>query len=337
MDKIKIDYLSHPSIGFNQSGMRTQIDTLFDFFEKSDLVNVEMYDIWENNNPNIIHYFGMGEGMLSVLQNHKHNGAKIICSPNHWPLRSRVDRFLMNFNFKNVIYTNRATKSFLIKASDLFIVNSIAEKEKFTSTYKIDEKRIKVIHNSYGLEPVLIKEDLFGEKYNINYPYALMAGHLGSKRKNQLPVIKCWKSTYPDLYILGGYSPTAYGKECMKLVNEKNNVHFLGFESNHNILESAYQNCELFISPGLIETPSLSAFRALINGAKVCSTNFGGAPNEYFDNNVKYFNPFDENEIANTIDLCFSVDKWDINHIDLKRFSNESICHEYGKTYLNLF
>ncbi|MAM27395.1 MAG: hypothetical protein CMC13_00065 [Flavobacteriaceae bacterium] len=334
---MKICYLAQPTIGLNQSGMKTQIDTLFEYFKNTDKIEVDKYNIWKNNKPDIIHYFGMGEGMLTLLQKLKENGSKIICSPNHWPIKSSFDKILMSINIKNVIYSNRVTKKYLLENADLFIVNSEAEKIKFIETYRVSSDRIKVIHNSYGSEPYLINKNLFREKYSIQKPYALMAGQFGSVRKNQLPVLQCWKESYPDLYILGGYDKTPYGKKCFKYIEDKNNIHYLGFESEYDILESAYQQCELFISPGLIETPSLSAFRALINGAKVCSTNFGGAPNEYFSDNVRYFDPYNKNEIASTIDASLKSEKWMIDFEGLKKFSNYSINQEYKKIYLNLF
>lgn len=335
MNKIKIDFLAQPTLGINQSGMKTQIDTLYEYFLNDRDIIIKKYDMWNRNIPNIVHYFGMGEGMLQVLRFLKANGSKIICSPNHWPVNNKVEKLLMSINFKNIIYSNRITKKYLIDNADLFIVNSEAEKKMFKTNFGISNDRITVIYNSYGDEPVSKEFPKFTEKYNITEPFALMAGQIGSKRKNQLPVIKSWKEDYPNLYILGGYEKTSYGIECMEELNKKGNVFYLGYEIDSLILESAYQNCELFISPGLIETPSLSAFRALMNGAKVCSTNFGGAPNEYFGNNVKYFNPYNEEEIAESINQALKFEKWDIDYENLKQFSNTSISEEYKKIYLN--
>lgn len=333
---IKIDYLSEPTIGLNQSGMKTQIDTLNKYLKNDTRLNLSYYDIWQPLIPDIIHYFGMGEGMIDVLKKMKSYGSKIICSPNHWPVDSRIDKILMNINFKNVIYSNRNTKKYLIDNADLFIVNSKAEKMMFVNSFDIDSNKIYVVYNSYGDEPFIIDKPIFRNKYTIKGTFALMAGQIGSKRKNQLPVIKNWKMEYPDLVILGGYDKTEYGKTCMAEIEKRENVKYLGYESNPLILESAYQHCELFISPGLIETPSLSAFRALMNGAKVCSTNHGGAPLEYFGRNVKYFNPYNEKEIAECIENSLEIPKWEINFHKFRQFSINSVCDKYRDIYIDL-
>lgn len=336
MKKIKIDFLAQPTVGMNQSGMKSQIDNLYTYFKNDDLLTINKYNIWKKSVPDIIHYFGMGEGMLQVLRKQKSNGSKIICSPNHWPVDSKTERLLMKLNYKNVIYTNRVTKKFLINHADAFIVNSEAEKKMFTHNLKIEADRIKVIHNSYGVEKEEIEFGDFRKKYNVSKPYALMVGQVGSERKNQIPVLNCWKPGYDDLYILGGFDNTSYGQRCKSIIDSKANVHYLGFESKVSILEDAYRNCNLLISPGLIETPSLSAFRALINGAKVCSTDFGGAPREYFGDNVFYFDPYNSKEIADVIAEATKVKGLKINFEEFKRFSNSNINNLYKEKYIKI-
>lgn len=337
MKKIKIDYLAQPTVGMNQSGMKSQIDNLYNHFQNDDLLEIKKYDIWEKSTPDIVHYFGMGEGMLQVLKKQKSNGAKIICSPNHWPINSKVERILMKLNYKDVFYTNRVTKKFLIDHSDVFIVNSQAEKEMFIANLGIERERIEVIHNSYGAEKEEIEFGDFRRKYNISNPYALMVGQIGSQRKNQMPVLDCWQSDYDNLYILGGLDDTSYGRECKRMIDSKVNIHYLGFESQAPIIEDAYRNCNLFISPGLVETPSLSAFRALINGAKVCSTDFGGAPREYFGENVFYFDPYNSKEIAKIIYKAMTVKEMNINFDEFNKFSNKTINMLYKKNYIQIF
>ncbi|MFC4633311.1 glycosyltransferase [Dokdonia ponticola] len=333
MKKIKIDFLAQPTIGMNQSGMKSQLDNLYTHFENDDLLHIHKYNIWEKSSPDIVHYFGMGEGMLQVLKKQKSNGAKIICSPNHWPVDSKVEKLLMKINYKNVIYTNRVTKKFLIDHADSFIVNSESEKKMFSDNLNIEGDRIKVIHNSYGLEKEEIAFGDFRKKYTISKPYALMVGQVGSERKNQKPVLECWQADYDDLYILGGFDNTSYGQKCKRIIDSKSNIHYLGFESNVSILEDAYRNCNLLISPGLIETPSLSAFRALINGAKVCSTDFGGAPREYFGDNVFYFDPYNAKEIARVIAEAIKIKDMKIKFGEFDRFSNTNINKLYKEHY----
>lgn len=335
MNKIKIDLLSASTVGFNQSGMKTQIDNIFSSLQNDNFVDVQKYDLWGYRNPHLIHYFGMGEGMIQVLKKAKANGAKIICSPNHWPISSVKDKILMNIDIRGLIVSNRITKKFLIDSADLFIVNSKAEKQKFIKFYKIHPKRIRVIYNSYGGEP-LNAGDVFLKKYTVQQPYALMVGQIGSERKNQLRVIDIWDASFPNLYILGGIDKTRYAKQCLDLIKSKPNVFALGFESEFEIVESAYQNCRLFISPGLIETPSLAAFRALLNNVVVCSTNFAGVPKEYFENDAKYFNPYDKEEILKSVREGLQASKPSIDVSKYKGFSNDCINNKYKEIYLEI-
>lgn len=334
-DKIKVALMAEPSIGMNQSGMKTQIDTIYNYFKNDSDIKVYKYDIWNYEKPDIIHYFGMSEGMLQLLKIAKSQNVKLVCSPNHWPTNIGIlERILLNLNIKNIIYTNRVTKKFLLDHSDLFIVNSTGEKKKFIDVYGLTERKINVIYNSYGSEPIN-KTDLFLKKYNIKKPYCLLIGMIGAERKNQLPILRNWDSSLPKLYILGGYLKSSYGRKCMDLIDKNKNIDWLGFESDFEVLESAYQNTELLISPGFVETPSLVALRALLNGTSVCSTNGGEVPYEYFKDYAYYFNPNNENEMMQQISNALKEPK-NISLDYFKVFSNENILPQYKKNYLGL-
>lgn len=335
IDKINVTLLAGSAIGMNQSGMKSQIDAIEKYFINHSEVNVYKYDIWNYQNPKVVHFFGFAEGMKDHLDFMKKKGVKLICSPNHWPTNNLIiEKFLLNFNIKNIIHSNRSTKKYLLDNSDCFIVNSDNEKKMFVDIYDLDPNKIKVVYNSYGDEPIHYS-DAFLKKYNISKPYCLMVGMIGAERKNQLRVLKIWNDRFPNLFILGNILETNYGKECLQLINSKSNITFLGFESDFEILESSYQNAELVISPGLIETPSLVALRALLYGTTVCSTNGGNVPFEYFEDNVYYFNPFNEKEILKSIENGLSKKKL-VDKMYLKRFSNESIMSNYTNIYKSI-
>lgn len=336
MTKIKVSLLASSSIGMNQSGMKTQLDTIESFFKNDLELEVKKYDFWDYQKPDVVHFFGLSEGMKDHLTILKSQGVKLICSPNHWPINNGiVEKFLLNFNIKNIIFSNRATKKYLLDNSDFLIVNSEAEKKKFQNFYNIKSEKIKIIYNSYGQEPIP-KTDAFLKKYKIGKPYCLLVGMIGAERKNQLRILKNWKDDYPNLYLLGKVLKNNYSEKCLEIINRSKNIHYLGFESDFEVLESAYQNTKLVISPGIIETPSLVALRALINGANVCSTNGGQVTQEYFNDNAYYFNPLDEVDIINSIKYALNSPK-EVNIEEIKNFSNQNIMKNYKELYEKLF
>ena len=334
MKKIKVDLLAGTSIGMNQSGMKTQIDTIHNFFKEDPLLDVKKYDMWNYRNPDIVHIFGMDSSMLQILLHLKKRGVKLICSPNHWPNNSIAEKILMNFNYKNIIYSNRTIKKYIVENAEKIIVNSLGEKKHFLKLYSLNDENLEVIPNSYGDE---VKDcgSIFLEKYNIEKPYCLMVGMLGVKRKNQLSVLNIWNDSFPNLYILGARDNSRCADECFSIIHKKKNIEYLGYETNFDVIESAYQNAMLLISPGLVETPSLAALRALINGTKVCSTNSYGIPNEYFGDNAFYFDPNDEKSIFNSIKYAVET-PLKINQDQLHKFSNNNILFLYKRLYIDV-
>ncbi len=333
-NKINIALLAGSAIGMNQSGMNTQIDTIEEYFKDSAEFNVYKYDIWNYVQPDIIHYFGFGEGMIDVLRWSKEKGTKIICSPNYWPMKNWSEKILMKINFKNTIVSNRLTKRYLVDKADLFIVNSSGEKRKFIEFFKLPADRVSIIHNSYGMERQAYSET-FLKKHSITEPYALMVGMLGPERKNHLRVLQSWKKDYPLLVIVGSYFNSPYGERCMAEIKSRPNVKYVGFENDPSVIDSAYQNCEFLISPGLIETPSLSALRALLYGKTVCSTNAEGVPNEYFKENAYYFDPFNEKEIVQAIDRAVT-ESIEVNEKEIFQYSDNTILEHYKEAYRDL-
>jgi hypothetical protein len=79
----------------------------------------------------------------------------------------------------------------------------------------------------------------------------------------------------------------------------------------------------------------LVALRALLNGAKVCSSNNYGAPNEYFGENATYFNALDEKEILHSIEYGLN-NQWNINKKELSRFSDKEVLNKYKDLYLTI-
>ena len=332
--RINTALLAGSAIGMNQSGMNTQIDTIENYFRNDEELNVYKYDIWNYQKPDIIHFFGFGEGMIDVLRNARREGVKIISSPNHWPLKNLSEKLLMHINFKNIVFTNRQTKKFLVDHADVMVVNSTAEKRKFSEFFGVEKARIQIVYNSYGHE-ARVHSDMFVQKHKLSEPYFLMVGMVGPERKNHLRVFNIWKETFPLLVIVGDYYPSTYGEECLNEIEKKKNIKYVGFESDETIIDSAYQNCEAVISAGLIETPSLVAMRALLYGKTVCSTDAEGVPDEYFGGNAYYFNPLDESEIEVAITKALQK-KIDVRQEDILRFSNSSVLENYRTIYKDL-
>jgi glycosyltransferase involved in cell wall biosynthesis len=125
------------------------------------------------------------------------------------------------------------------------------------------------------------------------------------EHKNHLKLIKAIEiietlNVDCDLYLIGNLDQKS--KEIRKYIKQKKlgkRIFMTGYITREELAEYLY-SCDFVIIPSLYESLSLPGFEALYAGKKIICSNIPQFKYQ-FGHNARYFNPNDENEIAEKI------------------------------------
>ena len=127
---------------------------------------------------------------------------------------------------------------------------------------------------------------------------------------NQI-VIKAMKNTNIDIVFIGGpdHNNESYYKECIKLAEDCDNIHFLGWQTDKKLIASAYGNADTFVLPSFHETFGLVLLEAGVSGAKLAISNT--LPILEFDsfNTYNTFDPNSSEKIREAIMKTYNSEK----------------------------
>jgi len=285
---MKVLFNTYPAAFDCPGGGEVQLGETKKALERSG-VKVRLFDIWnpELDKVDLVHYFSVQGGSIPFCAHIKKRGLPLVISPILW----LGDKPSQKYPVGEICD--------LLHLCDLILPNSRAEAKQLSEFFKIPIKKFQVTRN--GVAPSFAASAsaaVFRKKFKITHPFILNVANI-EERKNQINLIRALKGTGHRLLIAGNIRDRAYFNECLKL--GRGFVKYLGYlEHGSEILRSAYQACELFALPSLLETPGLSALEAAAAGAKVVITEVG-ATREYFGNRVTYVNPFDLADIRRGI------------------------------------
>ncbi len=229
-----------------------------------------------------------------------------------------------------------------VKRAQKILVPSIWVKNKLKDTYKdIDDKKIVVTYE--GVDDIYIKDQKSKikdqnllEHYNLNKPFLIYTGS-AYPHKNLNKLLEAIKKL--DLQLAVVCVRDVFYK---KLETEINNHHLndkvklLGFVSDEE-LTILYQYALAFVLPSLSEGFGLPGLEAMSSGCPVLCSDIP-VFREIYANSAVYFNPKNENDIANKID---SINKnADLRNelikkgfLQAKKYSWEKMARETKKIY----
>lgn len=235
-----------------------------------------------------------------------------------------------------------AKKSKAVFTVSEFSKQDIAEKyninpERITVTYNAADEKFRKL-NATELDEIHLKER-FGIGDN---PFILTVGNL-QPRKNLPRLIEAFKKLQRDQFGKQqcGYKLVIVGKKAwmydsiLKL-SEDDNIILTDYVSESDLIR-LYNAAELFVYPSFFEGFGLPPLEAMACGTPVAVSNESALPEVVGDAGV-YFDPFDTENIANTISRTILDRKLREKLIDkgfqrVKRFSwKESakvICDQY--------
>lgn len=250
----------------------------------------KLYDQW---NPcldlcDIMHFFSVMPGALPFCSYVRSQDIPLFISPNMW-----LDDVLAS---KVPVCQIREQ----LQLATRIICNSNVESENFSRILDLPLENFLTIYT--GIDEVFTTSpgpELFKNQAGEIGKFILNVGTVES-RKNQLTLIRVMKQ-FPDykLVLIGNVRDQRYAKQCFEEGGEQ--VVYQGpILHKDSMLRSAMNACDLFVGPGLIETPGGASLEAAAQGARLAITSVGSA-HEYFGDHAVYFDPVDERDMAQAI------------------------------------
>lgn len=235
------------------------------------------------------------------------------------------------------------------KSADNII--TVSNYSKYDILNFIPALKTSQIHVTYqSCDPVFIESkinrsniDITGQKI-ITTPYILCFG-AKDPRKNTVRVVKAYLSLLGrhkishNLIIVGytGWeSSLAYDE--VKKANRLDRVLFLNFIDNY-YLAYLYKNATLFVYPSLYEGFGIPILEAFSSGCPVIASNVTSIP-EVADDAALYFDPLNENQIANSMHLILTNDQLratliNKGHQQARKFSWSESAHKTLSVYMH--
>lgn len=218
----------------------------------------------------------------------------------------RFHRYPNTYTLLRFLFLKKAVKR-AVKRADKIISISYFTKEELIDAYKIPDNKIIVVHEA-------INPDHFKKSFTLSQeegkfvkklgkdPFVLSVGHL-EPRKNYARLIRAFKKITPKIpkdskLVIVGKLGHDYA-ETLSLINQNNNVLYLNFVSQ-DMLNWLYSNATLFAFPSFYEGFGFPPMEAAMHGTISAVSNTSSIP-EVCGKTALYFNPFDEEDIANKL------------------------------------
>ncbi|MBS1959509.1 MAG: glycosyltransferase [Bdellovibrionales bacterium] len=260
---------------------------------------IRLYDQWnpDLNWPQIVHHFSVYGGS-SVFCNYIKYQKKLplVISPILW-VRGDTSRYPMD------------EIRHLLNLSDLLFPNSEIEADALSEVFGVDRKKFHVTYN--GVDSIFMQNkqpsgDLFRKKFGVEGQFLLNVANIET-RKNQIALARVAAKLKTPVYCFGNIRSEDYFKQVLE--GGKGYFKHLGYlDHKDELLRSAYQACDAFVLPSLLETPGLAALEAACMGTKLAVTQ-EGSTREYFSSFATYIDPKSEVSIENAIQEVMSKPK----------------------------
>lgn len=305
---MKILMIAPLSIGVVNGGVRMQATKTAAHLEKLG-VEIDLFNPWEQIDPttfDAVHLFLAANETLTIAKRLRDLNCKLAVSPVFYTRRSAaIIRQSMNIEtiagkFVKGIFSDYSIKASVCKTADMVLPNTGAEAALIRDGFGIPQRKIRVIPNGVDLHFADATADLFTSTYGIE-DFTLFVGDASARRKNVLNLLKEHTPDDQPLVIIGKFDQSDYSEQCMKFINSRENVTFLGpLDHDDPMLASAYAAASVFTLPSQYETPGIAALEAALAGCKIAITKVGGT-REVFGNRAEYIDPETKGSIIKAI------------------------------------
>ena len=340
---MKILMVAPLSIGIVHGGVRMQSLKTAEHLQKLG-VTIDFYNPWDETDPesyDLIHIFLAANETLAIANRLGERNCRVAVSPVFFTRRSAsIVRQTINAEsigsklFKG-IFSDYSIKASVCKAADIVLPNTSAEADLIHDGFGIPREKIAVIPNGVDGHFKDATPDLFNGTYNVRN-FTLFVGDASAPRKNILNLLQEHTELDHPLVIIGKLDESDYSKQCLKIINSRENIHFLGpMDHDDSMLPSAYAAADVFTLPSQFETPGIAALEAALAGCRIAITEVGGTK-EVFGEHGHYIDPEKKGSIMQAIRSAHEASSGSDNGLRdrlLKEYTWERVAEKTLKAY----
>ena len=265
-------------------------------------------DLISNSNRSLkdfslIHIFGISNisEIYPFINKAKNQKIKIAISPIFWISEEYINSPYCKLARNNLQKQDILRKE-ILELCDILLPNSLMEANFVLNYFSID-KAFKIIPNCADISFYSASSEKFVKKTKLS-DYILCVGRI-CPRKNQLSLIKAFRSSNIPLLLIGPVEDKEYFKTCKE--NSGSNIFFLNAIPHHE-LNSVYAGCKVHVLPSWFETPGLASLEAGLAGANIVVTEYG-CTKEYFKDYAYYCQPYDTSSIYKSVMEAYQAPK----------------------------
>ena len=283
---------------------------------------VVLFDPWrpQLRDVDLVHYFSVQGGSMNFCDYAKRLGLPLLISPVLW----LTDENRKHFPLGEI--------RDLLHVCDRILPNSEAEANQLSLEFNIALDKFTVVPNGVDADFARpVDGRLFREQFGIAGRFLLNVANI-EPRKNQHRLCRAVRELGIDLALVGNVRDRQYLELCLREAGGR--ARYLGYiDHEDDLLKSAYQACDVFVLPSLLETPGLAALEAAAQGAKVVVTEVGSPP-EYFGEHASYVDPLDTDSIRAAIETQMAADRFpDLQRYVLEHFTWRHAGHALRRAY----
>jgi len=313
---MKILYVLEDEFDFNQGGMATQMRQYINGALKRKLyvkkISVSQFEKGINETFDIIHLCDVSvpydlRKLIIGLRKIDRNKSKIVLSTIYWDF----DDYFKNGSHISQRIVYRLFGSDYVERISSFIKFLSTRKRRYLEGFLIYKKELQcklgssvdlLLPNSYGEAKLFKKKTGATSNYKVIYNGVFGISQYTSKirdidilcvaridrRKNQLQIAKEFAGTDYIVKFIGPVGPNSkkYFKELQKLINENNNLEYLGVKTQEE-LDLFYSRTKYHCLLSWVETPGLVNLDAFSKGCEVIVADKGSVK-EYFGSAAFY-------------------------------------------------
>lgn len=267
--------------------------------------NITLINCWEDikwENFDILLFFEYDGYLRQFIELTKDLNAKIALAP-IIDTNASILQFKLACKFLGVDKIRLRSKFhdlYLMRNNiDLYLVRSEYEKAYITLSLGIPNDKVIIVPLSYRIAPS--KENIEKERFcfHLSRP--------ADKGKNVPRLIQAAKKYNFPLIIAGGVKDENEKNWLMKQIANAPNIKYVGY-LNEQDLYSYYQRAKVFALPSIYEGVGMAALEAAVLRCEIVITQLGG-PKEYFNNMAEIVNPYDIDEIGQSISCLLNGHK----------------------------
>lgn len=305
---MKVCFLAQQSVGMVAGGPLIQLRETARYLPDQG-VEVGFFDQWSEfprGEYDLVHIFGANFMSYDIAMRFRQFGIPYVVSSifytMHSPAFVRYTSRIADLagKFFRGIRTDYGFTGEVCRSARIVLPNTHAEAGIVERGFGVPGSQIQVVPNGVNERFSDADPDLFTGQYGVK-EFVLNVGHIGSKRKNVLNLIRAMKEVDAPLVLIGKIQDGPYARQCVEEAGQNPRVTIIdGLPNNSPLLASAYAACRVFALPSFFETPGIAALEAALAGASIAITPHGGT-RDYFGEDAHYVDPRSPSSIAGGI------------------------------------